>query len=444
MAGYVAVCKFGGGVLSCGADFERAAGILCKKPGRAVAVVSAVRGITDLLASAVERRDAAFAQECVERFLAVHSAIAEVEGLAALADGLRSALLGCVSSPSARNSDYALSFGERASAVLLGHFINEPCAVLDSESAGIVSNGVYGNASCDVGLTRENFSRSLFAAGSPRLAVITGFYGVDRNGNVNLFGRGGSDYSAGAVAAACGARSLELYKDVDGFLSADPRVVSGPTRICSLSFSEASELCHLGAKIIHPRAFEPLRGLGVRVEIRPVSRPGFVGTVLSEGGRSGRRVSAVASSDGVALVEVCGPDSCAFAAGAFCELSAAGVSVGPAAFSPAGFSFAMRQSDCALVGEALGRLSKRSPSCSFRVSGGRSTVSLVGSRIGPAEVARATECLNRNGIGLQVLSYGASRSSLSAVVDSSDERRAVAALHSSFFEIPEVVVGCTS
>ncbi|MCK9205046.1 MAG: aspartate kinase [Bacteroidales bacterium] len=103
--------------------------------------------------------------------------------------------------------------------------------------------------------------------------VIPGFYGITRAGEVALFGRGGSDYSAAAIARCVGARSLDLWKDVDGFMTTDPEIVINPKGIQHLTYAEAAELAYFGAKVLHPRTVEPLSGKKIPIHIYNINKP---------------------------------------------------------------------------------------------------------------------------------------------------------------------------
>src|SRR5262249_42343756 len=141
-----------------------------------------------------------------------------------------------------------------------------------------------------------------------RVLVLTGYYGVNVEGDVVLFGRGGSDYTAGAVAAGLRASGLELWKDVPGFMSADPREGPGARLVPELSFDEAWGPGLCGARILRPRCLQPLRGLPIEVSVRPVADVDVIGTRLIErrppGGTPG--VVALAARRGVAIVRVQG------------------------------------------------------------------------------------------------------------------------------------------
>jgi len=433
------VCKFGGGTLATREDFSRAARIISAKPERVIAVVSAVQGVTDKLVRAIEesRKSEGHAKVFAEDFCAFHKSIADIPEIDMLSQKLESALFNAYASHSPRLSDYVLSFGERASASLLGHFLGKRCRVFDAETAGIVSNGIYGNASCEVEKTQENFRAALEDAKDAKSIVVTGFYGVDQNGNVNVFGRGGSDYSAGVITAVSGASRLELYKDVDGFLAADPRMVKSPQLLGQLSFDEASELGYFGAKIIHPRTFDPLSGAGTSVEIRPVERPLQVGTLILEQSE-GSHVAAIASRKGVSLVEIYGGgmvNSFGVAAEVFTRMARNHISVDAIATSQTNISFTIDQASSLRASQALEALSLERPDVVwvFKVADHQAMVSVVGGALSAEAISRAMLCLYKAKVPIKMTSYGASKISFSAVIDLANEQAAVAALYSEFF-----------
>ena len=131
------------------------------------------------------------------------------------------------------------------------------------ETIGLITDGEFGNASADFHLST---SRVREALNEELIYVVPGFYGVSKDQKTTLFGRGGSDYSAAAIARCVGATSLDIWKDVNGFLSSDPKLVDHPVQIGQLSYNEAAELAYFGAKILHPRTVEPL--IDPRIPVR--------------------------------------------------------------------------------------------------------------------------------------------------------------------------------
>lgn len=163
--------------------------------------------------------------------------------------------------------DEILSYGERLSSLVLfyvlkGNKIN--CQEMLPENLGLITDGEYKNASIDFETSSDNLNEALL---NNQTYVIPGFYGVSHEGKTTLLGRGGSDYSAAAIASCLNAEYLDLWKDVEGFLSADPDIVADSVNVESLTYSEAAELAYFGSKILHPRTSEPLRKKGIPIRI---------------------------------------------------------------------------------------------------------------------------------------------------------------------------------
>ncbi|MCG8578528.1 MAG: aspartate kinase [Bacteroidales bacterium] len=163
--------------------------------------------------------------------------------------------------------DVILSYGERLSSLVLTSILQSNG--IDAEEAlpenmPLVTDGEFGNATVDFEVSTPNVQNRL---SENKVYVVPGFYGVSEQGKVTLLGRGGSDYSAAALARCLDAESLDVWKDVDGFMSADPKLVTKPQRITHLSYTEAAELSYFGASILHPRTVEPLKEVGIPIHI---------------------------------------------------------------------------------------------------------------------------------------------------------------------------------
>lgn len=170
-------------------------------------------------------------------------------------------------------NDTILSYGERLCSLVLTAILKDKkihCDELLPEDIGLVTDGEFGNATADFELAEISVQAKLL---EEKTFIIPGFYGVSKEGKVTLFGRGGSDYSAAAIAHCIDAESLDFWKDVDGFQTADPRVVETPESISRLSYDEAAELAYFGAKILHPRTVEPLINKGISIRIFNVFKP---------------------------------------------------------------------------------------------------------------------------------------------------------------------------
>jgi aspartate kinase len=302
----ITVMKFGGGCLRDAAAFLEVGRIIGREK-RATVVVSAVSSVTEMLISAIDqsRLGEKNIPGIVARLSQKHRAVIAGLGMTATArqrlmkkmNGqlaqVRRLLTGIAYhgdlTPAVRAR--LLSYGERLAARLLAGLLESQgrkARALDAHLAGMCTDGHFDNASID----RERTRKNLGARVGPLLRaetvpVISGFFGRGPGGTVTLLGRNGSDYSAAAVAYALRAGRLEIWKDVDGFMSADPALVRTARQLKRISFAEAAELSYFGAQILHPRTVEPLAGTKTRVFIRNLKQPESPGSEIVAA-RSGR------------------------------------------------------------------------------------------------------------------------------------------------------------
>ena len=277
------VVKFGGSNLKCKEDIGRVIQVVGNYKQPVVIVVSAFYGVTNYLIESLEkaRHDEQIATRTInylfnlkKETLELHiqdkdliksilSEISELlEELGKLLQGI--ALTGDASKAL---EDHVLAFGERISAVFLAGILNNEgieSKVAFPEAIGLITDGEFGSASIDFVKSTTKVREAL--AGE-LIYVIPGFYGLSPEGKTTLLGRGGSDYSAAAIARCIGASSLDIWKDVNGFLSADPGIVDNPVQIQKLTYDEAAELAYFGAKILHPRTVEPLSDPHIPIRI---------------------------------------------------------------------------------------------------------------------------------------------------------------------------------
>ncbi len=165
------------------------------------------------------------------------------------------------------DKDYVLSYGERLSSIVIWgtvKSIKRDCELVLPENIGLITDDVFGNASVNLKLTKDNLENRF---NEDSLYIIPGFYGVSPYGKINLLGRGGTDYSAAAIAYCIGASTLDIWKDVDGFMTGDPKHVDDPQQVNHLSYLEAAELAYFGAGILHPRTVEPLQLVNIPIRI---------------------------------------------------------------------------------------------------------------------------------------------------------------------------------
>ncbi len=271
------VVKFGGSNLKTKEDFGRVYQVItlyrdCQQP--IVIVVSAIYGVTDILENTIKKvktdehaisdlkqnlidlhhpiihlfiKDSEYRQQVLDNFNE------RVEELGKYLQGIH-----CLGEIPDFVEDRVLSYGERFSSLVLTailNFMNIPCIECLPEDLGLFTNGEYRNASVNFSLAEEAVKKCL---SGKHTYVVPGFYGISPDSKVTLLGRGGSDYTAAAVARCIDAAYVDLWKDVPGFMSADPKLVKNPIHIDKLTYNEAAELSYFGARIIHPRTFEPV------------------------------------------------------------------------------------------------------------------------------------------------------------------------------------------
>jgi len=205
--------------------------------------------------------------------------------------------------------DYVLSHGERCSSLLLTAYLNAhgiTCTEMLPEQFGLITDGNYGNATVDLSQTEAQVKQHFK---EDKSYVIPGFYGI-YDGKVTVLGRGGSDYTATSLAYCLSAERVELYKDVPGFMSCDPKFVKEAKPIRQLSYAEAAELSYFGAKILHHSAIEPASKRNIPVHIynmntfNPQERPNTVicaDSCITEG-----VVKSISFTDDVAVIQFAG------------------------------------------------------------------------------------------------------------------------------------------
>lgn len=268
------VVKFGGSNLRSKEEIHRIIQVVRNYNQPLIIVVSAFHGVTNFLVDALEktRHDETVAEKTVQylrelksgilnHFISDETLLAKTHSLLGeQLDELRNFLHGIALTGDASKAleDHVLSYGERLSAIFLNSILLSQGFQSKEgfpEAIGLITDGEYGNASADFHLSTNRVRESL---SEELIYVVPGFYGVSKDQKTTLFGRGGSDYAAAAIARCVGASSLDIWKDVNGFLSSDPKLVTKPVLIEKLSYNEAAELAYFGAKILHPRTVEPL------------------------------------------------------------------------------------------------------------------------------------------------------------------------------------------
>ena len=318
--------KFGGTSVEDARAFERVMNIIRERErAHPVVIVSAMSRFTDALIESVrvaaEEADAQSASLILEQHLARHLEVARqllaVDATATIEREIESArreineLLRIVAShPVTRPplQDEIAAYGERLSSFLLASILHHnglKAQYVDARKC-LLTDDTYGSAAPLIAET-ETRTHNLLAPliTDSSIPVLGGFIASTVSGATTTLGRGGSDYTAALVGAALRAREVEIWTDVTGVLTADPRVVKAARTIARLSYSEAAELAYFGAKVLHPKTIQPAIEKGIPVRICNSRAPGEHGTLIrAEAERHPRAVKAIAHKTGITTVQI--------------------------------------------------------------------------------------------------------------------------------------------
>jgi aspartate kinase len=439
----VVVLKFGGTSVQDAQALQRVVAIVGAQGGPRVVVVSALSRVTDALVNARELA-------ALEPHLARHVAIADqllppdaaaaVRELVAdtrrrLGDLLERAR--AAQGADAATRDAIAACGEDLSAplvtaVLAAHGV--PAVHVDPRRC-VVTDDVHGGATA----LQPDTSRRTAAELEPHLAagrvpVLGGFVGATAGGATTTLGRGGSDVSAALLGAALDAREIQIWTDVPGVLTADPRVVPEARTIARLSYAEAAELAYFGAKVLHPRTIEPAIARGIPVRILDSRHPQGP-TTLVAAETDGRRgtIKAIAHKSGIAVVQITATKmlgTYGFLHRLFEVFARHRTVVDVVTTSEVSVSLTLEQPD---PGPAL--LADLERLGTVVVERDRAIVCVVGDglRSAPGIAARVFEAVGD--VNVDLISQGASRINLTFVVDAQRAAEAVRRVHAAVFEL---------
>ena len=336
-----------------------------------------------------------------------------------------------------RTCDMVLSYGERFMAPIFAAYLTKQGIPAWSSTGGKLGL-----------LTDDRFTRArplphcyeliaeTLAAAQDGVLVMTGYLGRTEEGQTTTLGRGGSDFSAAILARAVGAADLEIWTDVDGILTADPRIVSQARLIESLSFDEAAELAFSGAKVLHPSTITPAMDGDIPVRVRNTHAPERPGTViLGDVDPADAHLRSIAHKTGVQVVTIVSPRMLA-RHGFISRISGVfdrhGVSIDMVSTSEVSISLTTDESPQALK-PALKEIREFA---SVEMESGRAQVSVVGAGVGSdvALLGEIFQTAHHAGASVEMISYGATRTNLSFLLREEEVAAVVAALHARYFE----------
>jgi aspartate kinase len=461
----VKVIKVGGGCLR---NKKTIAEILVLLAGRArghIVVVSALSGITDLLIDGMETclKDDGAVASVVGRVKNRHMLVARhlmpagprlrdyTRDCSRMLTGLERLYYGLnfTREITPRIADAVASYGERLSAQLLSTAMNSNGTKATHrlpEDLGIVTDGKYGDATADLKRTEKQLTERLRPMmKSGQVLFVPGFYGVSREGEITTFGRGGSDYAAAVLTAASGAECLEIWKDVDGFLSADPRILPEAALIEELSYDEAAELAYFGAKILHPRTVEPLRARRLPIFIKNTLEPDGPGSRIAAGRRvSPEVIKSVAHTTDIGILKV-QASGVGMRRGILGEVAAAvaadGINIKSVVTSQTSISLLLARRDVSPARRALMAMKPR-PFRRLGAAEKAALVAIVGEGLSrkPGIAARCFTAAAECAVNVEMIAFGPSPVALYFIVKEADLHKAVAAIHRHFFSAPQCVI----
>jgi bifunctional aspartokinase / homoserine dehydrogenase 1 len=458
------VLKFGGTSVANSENIKKVRDILQLKKGeKTVVVVSALGGVTDellkcgTLASTGDTSFKETLQKIGERHLYVVKELLPLNNQSSVLSFVMQQFnevedicngIYLLNDFTDRTKDRILAYGELISSRIISAFLVSDGSAnqwVDARKL-IVTDSQFTRATIIPDKTQVNI-QSFFAEASDELFVVPGFIASDEKGNITTLGRGGSDFTAAIIGAALNASVVEIWTDVSGMMTADPRVVNNAKAIKQISYHEAMELSHFGAKVIYPPTIQPLMSKNVPVWIKNTFSPHDEGTLLhSNVYRNGDIITGISSINKIALLSLEGSGMVGipgFSKRLFEAL--ANNSINVILITQA----SSEHSICVGVDEHFIARAKETidKAFAFEIEKGAvnpltietdlSIIALVGDKMKshPGISGRMFSALGRNGVNVRAIAQGSSERNISAVIATADIKKALNVLHEEFFEV---------
>ena len=448
--------KFGGTTTGSLQGLKRIAEIVEQSQNIPVLVVSAIAGMTDLLTEIVENISEELIPHYVEAIIAKHNELSPRnlklnKQFLKKVDQLRRVLYGiCYTQElSGTLRDLVLSFGEQLvvfviADVLEEHVTERSIHIIYPEDM-LVTNGDVGRALIDLEKSaprlQEKIKHILHSHTNP-VIVIPGFYGVSEEGKITLFGRSGTDYSASAIANLLDSSFLTIWKDVSGFMSVDPRIVPEAIRIPELSYEEASELSHFGAKILHHRAVLPAREKGIPILIRNIQNPEKMTIIQKQATiRAGQIIKSITLMKGMAILKFYNTSG-GSEKGIFFQLAksvaSCGIEIISIATSQTCISFLVRKAELEPNLKTIETQIKNIVD-DIQIKSDVALIACVGEQLAstPGIAYKVFGAVSSRDVNVEMISAGASSTALHFTVNEDDVEQAVNAIHSAFMKTNE-------
>jgi len=458
------VLKFGGTSVANAENIQKVSAIVQQalKKDKAIVVVSALGGITDILlqsgelASQMDESYKAKLYVVEQRHLETVKALLPVAQQSSVLSWVKKNcneiedicngifLLGELS---ARTKDRIVSYGELMSSQIISSYLNATgiSNVWKDSRELIFTDSNFGYASVDFALTNKKINQ-YFSGNNNSLFIIPGFVASNETGATTTLGRGGSDYTASILAAGVYADALEIWTDVSGMMTADPRLVSNVRQIPHISYQEAMELSHFGAKVIYPPTIHPVMSRKIPVWIKNTFAPQDYGTVIeSDAKENGNIIRGISSINKIVLLSLEGSGMVGipgFSKRLFEALANEKINVIIITQSSSEHSICVgiEENSSVKAKEAVDK------AFAYEIQTGKvdpliieknlAIVALVGDHMKShtGVSGKMFGSLGRNGVNIRAIAQGSSERNISAVIASDDVRKAINVLHEDFFE----------
>ena len=470
------VMKFGGSAVADGGKIKAVAELVrrCrekeKKRKELVVVTSALFGVTDALHENAARiasegeveKAKSFVQDLKTKHLtAASEAIKDKRVLRAVTreveerlGELERALTGIslLGELSARSLDYIVSFGERLAAPILAgtlRSLGQDAVHLTGGEAGLTTNEDYGNALLLRGAEETVREKIIPLLDSGKIPVVCGYTGKTRKGQVTTFGRGGSDYTATLIGAAVDADEVWLWKETEGIMSADPKIIRNARRIPYISYAEAMELSYFGASVLHSRAIEPVVAKRIPILVKNPFKPDDEGTLIGEEPEQTKKAAkAITIIENTSILNVAGTGGRSISevvARVFSALASEQVEIFMISHGSSERTISIVVNTAQLQ-RAVSAIQKLNANADAGGGGGgtvvrdftsNSSVSAIGVvGVGmagtPGVAGKVFSALGKEGISVKMISQGSSEFNISFVVRREDAQNAAQAIHDVF------------
>ncbi|MFZ2975472.1 MAG: aspartate kinase [Candidatus Moraniibacteriota bacterium] len=433
----IIVSKFGGTSVGSPEAIQKLREIVLEKEERKIIVVSAVSGTTDLLikagAEAKQKGDWEITLEIIKKKhlkiikeLGIKLDLSEYfEELEAFLNGIES-----IGELTPRSRDYILSFGERLSSKIIESFLEKKSKAIRINSRKLIkTDNSFSSAKLDMKETLKAVKKNLI----PKLTeydkiVITGFIGSTAHGEYTTFSRGGSDYTAAILANVLNATELEIWTDVDGILTANPKIIPQAKVIPKINYREAAELAYFGAKVLHPKTIEPVVLKEIPARVVNTFNHKHRGTLITS--ESQKNIKSVSSKNGSYIINLYSTEmlgTSGFMAEIFSIFLKHNVVIDVVSTSESSISVTTECEPSALLIKDLEKYALT------EILYNKTIISLVGEGISQRKniLSRLFSAVKNHSI--KMVSQGASPRNITLVVDKKDEKLVIRAIYKEFF-----------